>query len=98
MTSRQKSILLADQALYVLDLRCKELNRCSATGTKHMVMIAPVKAVLVAGYTIVEGNLIGEATLSKELERTIHSCVADRCVLLAHEAVQLFCGGMVVGR
>jgi hypothetical protein len=95
VTQWPKPELLADPALDVLKLGHKKLDRIAACRANHVMVRPTVQAVLVARYSIVEIDLVGETALGQELEGTINSCIADAGVALPHEPVQLLGAEMV---
>ena len=82
--------LFADAVLDLLNLRREEFDGVAADGTDHVVMVAPVQAVLIAGDAVVKLNHRGQAALSKELESAINSGVSDCGVAFLDQAMQFF--------
>jgi hypothetical protein len=89
--------LFAHATLHGFHLSGKELDGITANSADHMVMVAAMEAMLVAGNAIAEFNLRGQPAVGKEFQGTVHSGVADSWVVLFHEAVQIFRGEMIMG-
>jgi hypothetical protein len=54
-------IFAADLLLQLADFRRKELDRTAAIGANHVVMVATVVLMLVAGDAVMESNFAGQA-------------------------------------
>lgn len=89
--------LSTDTSLGRFHLGSKELNRASARGANHMVMIATIQTMLISSNAITEFNLGSQTTFGKKFERTVDRGIADRWILHLYQAVQLFGGKVVAG-
>ncbi|HWA96151.1 MAG TPA: hypothetical protein VG844_16245 [Terracidiphilus sp.] len=97
VTLGREAEFFTDAGLNCLDLRREEFDGVATGGADHVVMGAPVKAVLVARHAIVKFNFGGQSTLGKQLERAVHGGVADAGIFRFDKAVQFF-GAQVVAR
>jgi hypothetical protein len=90
-----KPELLADPPLDVFKFRNKKLDGIAACGANHVMMRSTVQAELVARYSIVKIDLIGDAALRQELESAINSRITDAGIAFPHEPMQLLGAEMV---
>src|SRR6266403_400190 len=92
-----KVIFLPDLLLQLTDLRRKKLNRCAALRADHVVVVAAVELVFIAGHAIRKRNHAGQPALGQQLERAIDGGKTDLAVLLTHQTKKLVSGEMVAG-
>ncbi len=85
----------ADFALDALDFRREELHRSAALCAHHVMVIAAIVLMLVAGNAVVERNLAGQTAFGQQLERAVYRGEADAFVLLLYQPIE-FVGGEVI--
>ena len=96
--SRGEVVVLApDLALELADFLGEEFHRTSATGADHVMVAAAVVLVLVARNPIVKGNFTCESAFGEEFQRAINRRVADACIFLLDESMQLLGGKVIAG-
>jgi len=69
-----------------------ELNDLSAFGTDHVIVMLVLIVVLVMRPAIAKAHFTCEASLGKELERTIDRGLPDTWIFLLDQSVKIFVG------
>jgi len=85
----QVSVFTANLALDAFHLAGEEFNRAAALGANHVMVVAAVVLVLVAGDAVIESNFACQAAVGEKLERAVDGSEADTLVFFAHETKKL---------
>jgi hypothetical protein len=97
VASGEVAVFAAYFLLEAADILREKFDRTAAVGADHVVMAATVVLVLVAGNTVVEGDLAGQAALRQQFQRAVDGGISDVGIFFLHQAVQFVGGEMVAG-
>jgi len=87
-----ESVLAGHRFLQRLDLRVFEFDDSPANGAYQVIVVLLPGTRFVAGLAVAKVPGLGDATLGKQLEGTMHRGVADVRVLLAQPQEKLLGG------
>lgn len=85
----------ADVFFDLLDFGREELDRASALGANHVVMVTPVELVFVARDTVMKCHFTCKSALGQKLQGAVDGRKADARIFLLHQAKE-FVGGKVI--
>jgi len=86
---RNVVVFAADLLLDLFNLFREKLDGRAAVGANHVVMIAAVVLVFVAGNAVVEGDFAGQSASGEEFQSAIDSSEPDTRIGLLDQAMQL---------
>ena len=97
MAGSEVLVFASHLAFDALDVGGEKFDRAAALGTDHVMMVAAIVLMLVAGDAIVEGDFAGQAAFGQKLQRAVYRRKADALILLAHQTVEIVRGEVVSG-
>jgi len=94
---RNVMMLAADFLFDLSDFLGEKLDRRTAFGADHVVMIAAVVLMLVAGDAVVEGDLAGQSASGEKFQSSVDGGETDARIGLLDQAMQFVDGEVFAG-